>query len=830
MQNKSKILTALVLSGALAACSTTSQTPEMDASTNAATTAAPAVQAESMSPATDGTITLEQVMAHPDWLGRQPQKPFWSLDSEQVRYWRKRDGQPIEDLWQSDAANAGNGDKLSLSEYHLADNADRVFNSERSQVLWVFENNLFIKNLDSGEVRQLTRTDKPIQSPQFLLDGRIAYQSGNGFYAIHPQSGFTELLVSWQFSEPPKANKELNDYLAREQVKLIDYVAKERADRHAKFEHKQALQQQNPATGPQPFYLKEGFKTVDASLSPDGKRVILAIQEDKPSRSDGDIMPNYINEDGRIYAESARRMVADAESVNQELLLLELEAHQQHALSYQTLPGYNEDVLAEVKKENAEAKGETYEPNRLPRDIGLMTDWYWHQSAIEWHNSGEQVAVMLQAWDNKDRWIATVDLKDRVLVSQHRLHDDAWINYKFNSFGWLNNSQRLYFLSEQSGYAHLYLQTPGTKEQALTYGDYVVDDLTLTHDDQYIYFRANKKHPGIYEIYRVNLENGAIEPITDMGGMNEYVLSPDEQRLIITHSKITMPPELYVQRADVAQRPMKLTSTVSEAFQSLPWTAPKIMPVPSSHTDKPIYSKVYLPEDYQAGEKRKAVIFNHGAGYLQNSHMGWSGYFREFMFHSMLVQQGYVVMDMDYRASQGYGRDWRTAIYRQMGTPETQDLSDGVNWLVNNANVGRDNVCTYGGSYGGFMTFMALFTEPDLFQCGAALRPVTDWAYYNTPYTSNILNTPQVDPIAYKRSSPIYHAEGLEKPLLINAPMIDDNVFFVDVVRLVQRLIELEKQDFETAIYPVEPHGFRQPSSWLDEYRRIYKLFEENLE
>ena len=186
-------------------------------------------------------------------------------------------------------------------------------------------------------------------------------------------------------------------------------------------------------------------------------------------------------------------------------------------------------------------------------------------------------------------------------------------------------------------------------------------------------------------------------------------------------------------------------------------------------------------------------------------------------------------MDMDYRASKGYGRDWRTAIYRQMGTPEVEDLRDGVNWLTENANVDPARIGTYGGSYGGFLTFMSMFTAPDLFAAGAALRPVTDWAHYNAPYTSNILNTPDVDPIAFERSSPIYFAEGLEKPLLIIAPMVDDNVFFQDSVRLVQRLIELEKTDFETAIYPVEPHGFVQPSSWLDEYRRIYKLFDTNL-
>ena len=125
---------------------------------------------------------------------------------------------------------------------------------------------------------------------------------------------------------------------------------------------------------------------------------------------------------------------------------------------------------------------------------------------------------------------------------------------------------------------------------------------------------------------------------------------------------------------------------------------------------------------------------------------------------------------------------------------------------------------------------MALFNEPDLFACGAALRPVTDWAAYNHGYTSNILNIPELDPAAYERSSPIEFAEGLTKPLLIAHGMQDDNVFFQDSVRLAQRLIELEKENWELAVYPIEAHGFREPSSWLDEYRRIYKLIKDTLD
>ncbi len=125
---------------------------------------------------------------------------------------------------------------------------------------------------------------------------------------------------------------------------------------------------------------------------------------------------------------------------------------------------------------------------------------------------------------------------------------------------------------------------------------------------------------------------------------------------------------------------------------------------------------------------------------------------------------------------------------------------------------------------------MAMFTTPDTFAAGAALRPVTDWAHYNHGYTSNILNEPQNDAEAYRKSSPIYFAEGLKGALLICHGMVDTNVLFQDTVRLVQRLIELRKENWSVAPYPVENHGFEEETSWADEYKRILKLFDDNLE
>lgn len=105
----------------------------------------------------------------------------------------------------------------------------------------------------------------------------------------------------------------------------------------------------------------------------------------------------------------------------------------------------------------------------------------------------------------------------------------------------------------------------------------------------------------------------------------------------------------------------------------------------------------------------------------------------------------------------------------------------------------------------------------------------TDWAHYNNGYTSNILNFPQSDTLSYRRSSPVYFAEGLKDPLLMAHGMVDQNVHFEDIVRLTQRLIELGKTNWELAVYPVEDHGFVRPSSWADEYRRIFEIFEKNL-
>ncbi|MCL1126159.1 S9 family peptidase [Shewanella surugensis] len=777
-------------------------------------------------------LTLKQIMANPDWMGILARNAYWNDDGQSVYFSRQAHEAAIKQYYQQSVAGEP-AVELSLEQLHLASQAKGIFDLSRSNKAYIYQGNVFIKNVTTQAVRQLTKQNTTVEGIRFLNNGDLAFWQDTQVFRIHLKTGLLEQIANIKMAEKPVAF-EAKTYIAKQQDRLIEFVALNNQQAKDKKEYQQQLDKMDPTLTARAWYLGEAEKIQTLSLSPDGRYIILSLIDknydyDFGGENSTGIMAKFISQKGPVEAKSVRALISEDTPPGERFVLLNLTNHTQKPINIEGLTGYDDDVFADIRRENTQVKGQSYQATKMPRKFELIKDWSRTQSPIQWQMGEDQVALMIEAIDNKDRWIATLDLSSGDLHTQHKLHDDAWVNYFHNQFGWLPNTQTLYYLSEQTGYSQLYTKSLDGTEKALTQGEFVVSDITVGPKAQYIYYKANKVHPGIDNVYRVDVNTGKSEQLTHWKGRLNYKLSPEGRRLLLTASKTLQPSELYIQ--NIGGELKQLTHYTSQSFKDYAWQAPMVVKVPSSHGANDIYARVYLPEGFNKDNAKQypAVMFNHGAGYLQNAHFGFSVYFREFMFHNLLAQQGYVVMDMDYRGSAGYGRDWRTAVYRQMGHPEVEDLQDGVNWMVNHANVKVNKVGTYGGSYGGFLTFMALFTEPELFQAGAALRPVTDWVYYNQPYVSNVLNMPQVDPIAFERSSPIEWAQGLEKPLLIMTGMVDDNVFFQDSVRLVQRLIELEKPMFETAIYPVEPHGFRQPSSWLDEYRRIFKLFETQL-
>ncbi|MGB5688286.1 MAG: prolyl oligopeptidase family serine peptidase [Woeseiaceae bacterium] len=779
-------------------------------------------------PALAQDLTLEQIMADPDWLGNPPENAYWGDDNRTVFFEQKRSGSKLRDLYSVDTRDAEIA-QVAEADWSRYFKESIVSNNTGAQRAWTYAGDVYLG--DRKSPLQVTRTVAVESDLAFMSDGRrIAFERDGQVFVFDPANGLTRQVTNVRFEKDP-ADEEDFDVLRTHQERLYRQLREAKEDEIEAREREDSRFAVDAALGPAPVYMGDKLSSQGHSLSPNGRwHLVITASADFAEGKLGS-MPNYVTASGHVENRETRTRVGRNGYAAHAIWLIDLESGEKFELDLGELPGIDVDPLADLRASAIEhfvGMGEDREAaeKRLQAPDIRGVEVY----SVQWSPDGTQAVLWVHASDNKDRWLATVDFAEKKLVSQHRLSDEAWVNNYHRGHGWLKDNRTLWFLSEDHAYLGIYTKNVTEPQSAaLVAGQHVVFDPVLGPSGKYIYYRANVGHPGIYEIWRVDVASGKAEQLTRLGGVNEVTVSPDESRLLITHSEINRHPELYVQANKPGATATRLTDTMSDEYKAINWQQPAIVEVPSSHVDASIYTKIYLPADHDPTQEYPAVMFVHGAGYTQNSDFGWPYYFREGMFHNLLTQHGYVVIDMDFRASEGYGRDWRTAIYRRMGVPELEDFHDGVDYIVENYGVNRERIGVYGGSYGGFMTFVAMFRAPDLFKAGAALRPVSDWSHYNHGYTSNILNTPDIDPEAYRISSPIEDAEGLKNPLLIASGMQDDNVFFQDSVLVVQRLLELKKEDFEIALYPLDPHSFVNPESWLDEYRRIFKLFERNL-
>ncbi len=771
-------------------------------------------------------ITLDQAMANPDWIGPAVESPYWSVDGKAIYYSLKRNGSNVRDLHRMDPAS-GKDALIDPAMMANADGPQAVFSHDRQHAAFVRNGDVFIRDVASGSLRQITRSQETETSVQFSADDRaVQFRIGNDWY-IHDLAAGVSTPAAVVLTAKDPADKKPDD-LGDLQLRLFSTLRDIKADRDAKKVNDEAFRNGDPTRSPLPFYLGDEVKIEASSLSPDARHLLVVTRDKGYDEGKLGKLQHYVSESGYEEQEDERVRVGRNLPAPNSVWLLDLMAHTQEKLSMDTLPGISDDPLAKIREENRKAGLLKEDASKDTKTLNSKQQRDVTVAEMFWNRDGSQVAAQLRAIDNKDRWIATVDFNKHRLVSQHRLNDPAWINWSFNDFGWSKDGRSLWYLSEESGYSQLYTQLPGGKPKALTTGNFEISDPQLSADGGWFYVRANVEAPYSYDAYRIAFTGGELQRVSSVKGMDGFALSPDANRLALLQSSSYVPAQLSVVAANGGESKL-LTDTRTTEYKALDWPQLEIVRVPSSHVKEPIYAKFYKPANFDATKKYPAVLFVHGAGYLQNTELSYPNYFREQMFHNLLTSKGYVVLDMDYRASAGYGRAWRTAIYRQMGHPELEDLIDSVNWLVEKHSVDAKRVGIYGGSYGGFMSLMAMFRAADVFSAGAALRPVTDWTSYNHEYTANILNTPQDDPLAYQRSSPIEFADGLKGGLLIAHGMIDDNVFFQDSVRLYQRLIELRKDDFELSGYPLERHGFVHSDSWYDEYRRILKLFETHL-
>jgi dipeptidyl aminopeptidase/acylaminoacyl peptidase len=747
-------------------------------------------------------LSIPNIMRGPELYGRPPQNPRFTPNGEWIYFnwlppgtdWRETN-KPYRVRAQAGATPE------RVTDAHMdsvgPSLAQGVLSRDGSRRAVSYNGDLYIIDVRSGATRRLTDTPPITESnPSFAADGRKLYflRDGQNVMSLDLETPLIRQVTDIRpgpAPADPRTSDGQRSTLEAQQRELFGVLRDEvRRDSITRAER---LWREGQRV--RTLYLQPNERVTGMSVSPAGNALILTTTIQIPGARQT-IVPNWVTLNGYTEDLTVRTKVGDVQNGGRA--------------AYMSLPSGEVKWLRPIPRDSMETPSIT--------------------AVLGWNDAGTAALLFAERKDFKERYLQRVDAAGGQLTTIDVLKDSAWVGGPcYPCGGFIPGSDKVWLVSEADGFAHLYTMNPdGSGRQQLTKGKWEVEDVNISNDRRFFEMHTSEVSPFERHFYRMPIAGGVAERITTQVGGHAVVVSPDGRLIADVYSQANRPPELHVGPYQASSTIAQLTTSPTREWLSYPWLKPEIVRVPASDGAQ-VPARIYRPRDVGARPNGAAVIFVHGAGYLHNVHNFWSTYSREYMFHHFLASKGYVVLDLDYRASAGYGRDWRTAIYRWMGGRDLQDHVDGSRYLQRQFGIHPERVGIYGGSYGGFITLMALFTAPKEFGAGAALRSVTDWAHYNHGYTGRILNLPQDDTLSFRRSSPIFFAEGLEDPLVMLHGMVDTNVHYQDIVRLTQRLIELGKTNWELASYPVENHGFVRPDSWTDEYRRIFDIFERHL-
>lgn len=386
-----------------------------------------------------------------------------------------------------------------------------------------------------------------------------------------------------------------------------------------------------------------------------------------------------------------------------------------------------------------------------------------------------------------------------------------------NQILWTSTNQ-LVFPWERDGWLHLYSLAANGDGSAklLTFGDYEVEEMRLTPDGKEVLFSANSDDPDRRHLFRAGVAGGAISPLTPGKGIEwSPVMTSDGKAIAFLRSSATMPARPAIMLAFDTPRDLVPITVPGD---------PLVEPQPVVFTaadGMKIRGQLFLPPG-NSTEKKPAIAYFHG-GSRRQMLLGWHpmlGYHQAYAFNQYLASRGYVVLSVNFRSGTGYGMEFREALqFGAAGASEFNDVMGAGLYLQNRADVDPRRVGVWGGSYGGYLTALALSRASNLFAAGVDLHGVHDWNVvirnFNPSY--NALALPDVARTALN-ASPMAWLSGWKSPVLLIHGDADPQVPFSETVTLAEAL-RRQGVEFEQLIFPDEGHGFLRHSRWIEVFR-----------
>ena len=379
----------------------------------------------------------------------------------------------------------------------------------------------------------------------------------------------------------------------------------------------------------------------------------------------------------------------------------------------------------------------------------------------------------------------------------------------YTSFGstWHPDGKKVIFLSDMGDRYGLYtIDTldPNHRPQLLTDPSYDVLSTPSIAGDA-VFYSGNGVNPYEQHVYRLKISNGHPEQVTRLSGRNVGYPSPDGRHLVFMHSNDTSPPELYVVSSDGGNA-AQITHSPLPAFTERTWATPEYVSFPSLVDEYTLHARILKPTNMKPGTKYP-VLF--GPVYSNTARNRWAGNYS--LVQNLLVKKGYIIVQVDSRGSNGYGRAFREEFLLGFADQDIEDYASAVTYMESLDYVDPDRIGIWGSSYGGTLSVYSLLMKPGLFQVGVAAAAAVDPVFFGTDDVA-IVRSPKTHPEVFERKA-LNYAANLEDKLLFIHGMQDHVVPFKTTAVLAEELIKLGK-DFDFAFAPGATHGWSRERNY----------------
>jgi dipeptidyl-peptidase-4 len=447
-----------------------------------------------------------------------------------------------------------------------------------------------------------------------------------------------------------------------------------------------------------------------------------------------------------------------------------------------------------------------------------------------WASNGVELAVQqLNRRQNENRvYLAnTTSGKSRLLFTER---DDAWVEHE-NEARWMDQGRSLLWLSERSGWRHLYKVNPADgRTAALTKGDFdVVSVSSVDETNKTVYFYASPTNASQHYLFRVGFDGDKLEQVTpgEETGTHSYDIAPSGLFAVHTYSGATRVPvtDLVELSKHKSARKLEENPKVAEKVAALKRPAVEFLRL-GINSETELDAWVIKPPDFDAGRKYPLLVYVYGEPHGQTVRDVWDS--RLGLWHWLLAQKGFVVASMDNRGTLSpRGRAFRKIIYRQVGLLAASDQAEGVRTLLKRFEwLDADRVGVWGWSGGGSMSLNAILRYPDLYKAAIAVASVPNQRLYDTIYQERYMGLPSENVDGYRMGSPINYAQNLKGDLLIVHGTGDDNVHYQGMETLINELIAYNKQ-FSMMAYPNRTHSIKEGANTT---RHLFTLLTKFLE